>query len=116
MEWFGLAVTAFMGSSLPLDDVACISGFDVVEEFSGSGESRERIGFTKKFKLADKLKALELFGKAVGYYTEKMEIEHKGPLADLATEMLLRMQAELEHRVRAEPMTLSPAPAGGEKS
>jgi phage terminase small subunit len=77
-----------------------------VEEFHGRGENRKRIGFTKKFKLADKLKALELFGKATGFYVERMEVEHKGPLADLSTAILLKMQAELSTQ-RQPPITIS---------
>ena len=48
-------------------------------------------------------KALELFGKATGFYVERMEIHDKGPLATLATAVLLKMQAELTARIKLEP-------------
>ncbi len=41
------------------------------------GESRKAVGVTKKFKLADKIRALELYGKAQCYYAEKMELTSK---------------------------------------
>lgn len=60
------------------DEAPCIAGFEIVEEFSGKGEDRVPVGYTRKFKLVDKLRALELAGKTRGYYTEK--VEHTGTL------------------------------------
>src|SRR5215467_14400997 len=45
-----------------------VAGFEFYEEFAGKGESRKAVGYTKKFKLADKLSALKLFGEAMGYF------------------------------------------------
>src|SRR5687768_10658825 len=52
-----------------LDDTeaAAIGGFEFYEDFQGKGESRKPIGYIKKFKLTDRLRALELYGKACGY-------------------------------------------------
>lgn len=52
-----------------LDDDAApaIAGFEFFEEFEGRGENRVKAGYTRKFKLADKLRALELYGKATGF-------------------------------------------------
>lgn len=54
-------------------------GFEFTEDFLNAkspdgDQKRVACGYTKKFKLADKHKALELFGKAVGYYVEKREL------------------------------------------
>jgi hypothetical protein len=46
------------------DEAAVIAGFEICEEFSGKGANRVPVGYTRKFKLVDKLKALELAGKA----------------------------------------------------
>ena len=52
------------------DSAAAIAGFEFAEEYIGKKDSENKIacGYTKKFKLTDKLKALKLFGEAVGYY------------------------------------------------
>lgn len=59
-------------SELRENEAAAIAGFEFYEDFEGKGESRKAVGYTKKFKLADRLRALELYGKAQCYYAEKM--------------------------------------------
>ncbi len=66
-------------TELPDNEASAIAGFEFTEEFSGKKGSdgcdgRIAVGYTKKFKLADKLRALELYGKAQCYYAEKMEL------------------------------------------
>jgi len=51
-----------------------LAGFEFYEDFEGKGESRKAVGYTKKFKWHDKIRALELLGKALGYYVEKKDI------------------------------------------
>ena len=43
----------------------------------GDGESQRAVGVTKKFKLIDPIRALELVGKACHYYADRQE--HTGP-------------------------------------
>jgi len=57
-------------AELPEDIRRSISGVEVTEEFQGRGEERERIGFTKKVKLWDKTKALEILCKHLGLLQE----------------------------------------------
>ena len=59
-----------------LDDTeaAAIGGFEFYEDFQGKGESRKPVGYTKKFKLTDRLRALELYGKGCGYYADRQEL------------------------------------------
>jgi hypothetical protein len=59
-----------------LDDTeaAAIRGFELYEDFQGTGESRKLVGYTKKFKFTDRLRALELYGKACGYYDNRQEL------------------------------------------
>jgi len=53
-----------------------ISGLDISELFEGSGEERTQVGWTKKIKTVDKLKALEMAAKNLNLLTEK--VEHSG--------------------------------------
>ena len=46
---------------------AAVVGFEIVEGAEGKG-------YVKKYKLVDKLPALKLYGTAVGYLTEKVEL------------------------------------------
>ena len=53
------------------DDIAgAISGVETYEEYEGRGEDREHVGDTKKVKMLDKTKALELIGKHLGMFKE----------------------------------------------
>lgn len=68
----------FMGNGSPreicsLDDdtAAALVGMDVYEEYEGAGEDRQFVGYTKKYKIADKLRALEALGKHLGVFDGK---------------------------------------------
>ena len=50
--------------------VKAISSLETLEEYEGYGEDREQIGDTKKVKLLDKVKALELLGKHLGMFND----------------------------------------------
>ena len=54
-----------------------IAGVDIDELFEGRGEDREHVGFTKKLRTWDKLKALELLGKNMKLWTDKVEINDR---------------------------------------
>jgi len=51
-----------------------IASVEVDELFEGSGEDRAQVGFTRKVKFVDKLRALELLGKHLGMFVEKHEL------------------------------------------
>jgi phage terminase small subunit len=53
--------------NLPENEAAAVAGFEFTEEYEGKGESRQAVGVTKKFKLVDPLRALEVLGKAYGF-------------------------------------------------
>ncbi len=61
------------------DTAAIITGIESVEEFDGYGEDREQIGYTKKVKMADKNKALDMLGKYFGMFKEKVEVNQDKP-------------------------------------
>lgn len=58
-------------NALDDDTAAALAGLDVMEEYEGTGENREFIGFTKKYKLANKLGALDSLGKHLGLFDGK---------------------------------------------
>ena len=68
------------GALLPIDkipaDVAkAIQAVEVEELFEGVGKERAQIGWTKKVKFWDKLRALELLGKNMKLFTDRVEVE-----------------------------------------
>lgn len=61
------------GSPLPItelddDTAACIVGLEVLEQYEGSGDDRRLIGHLKKYKIADKVAALDKAAKILGMY------------------------------------------------
>lgn len=59
---------------MPEDARRVLTGLEVAEIFDGQGPDKMAIGLLKKVKLADKLAALTLLGKAEGYVTEKVDL------------------------------------------
>lgn len=62
-------------SELDDDTAAALAGLDVMEEYSGTGESRVFMGYTKKYKLANKLGALDSLGKHLGMFESKAQTQ-----------------------------------------
>lgn len=63
------------------DDIAkAVAGVDTFEEFGAEGE---KLGETKKVKLWDKLKAIELAGKNLSLFIDKTEVKHTVTLEDI---------------------------------
>ena len=70
------------------DSVKAISSLETLEEYSGYGEDREKIGDTRKVRLLDKTKALELLGKHLGLFTDiKLNITNSDKLKDVFSQM-----------------------------
>jgi phage terminase small subunit len=72
------------------DSRRAVVGFEFTEDFLNAKDpagdtKRVACGYTKKFKLADKHKAVELFMKVVGYYVEKRELSGTMTLEKLVT-------------------------------
>lgn len=69
-------------SELDDDTAAAVAGLDIVEEFEGRGESRERVGFTKKVKVAGKVEALALAMRHLGMLRDRVELtgQNGGPI------------------------------------
>lgn len=68
------------GALKPLDEIpdevaAALAGVEILEEFAGTGENREQIGFTKKVRFLNKIEALNLLGKHLRLFAEKLELD-----------------------------------------
>lgn len=61
------------------DTAAIITGIETTEEFDGYGEDKVQIGYTKKIKMAEKTKALDLLGKYFGIFKDKVEVSQDKP-------------------------------------
>lgn len=73
-----------------------VAGVEIEALYEGFGEDREQIGQTKKIKLSDRIKRLELIGKHVDVqaFREKIEVELTGSLADRMARAKARLKAK----------------------
>lgn len=62
-------------SEIPEEVRRCISGVDTEELFEGVGKDREMVGYTKKIKIFDKIKALELIGKKFAMFIDRTKVD-----------------------------------------
>ena len=75
------------------DTVGAISQLETLEEYEGYGDDREKIGDTQKVKLLDKTKALELLGRHLGIFNDKINVnvkekeEKKNTISDILNQM-----------------------------
>lgn len=75
------------------DTAGAISSLETLEEYDGYGDDREKIGDTKKVRLLDKTKALELLGRHLGIFNDKLDInikekeEKKNAISDILSQM-----------------------------
>lgn len=67
---------------MPEDIAAAIAGSEVFQEFEGAGRERYHIGDTKKLKLWDKTKALEMLGKRFKMFTDVVQHDVSDGLAE----------------------------------
>jgi phage terminase small subunit len=59
---------------IPEDVARAVAGIETDELFDGAGKEREQVGFTRKIKLTDKTRALELLGRHFKMFTDKIEV------------------------------------------
>ncbi|KVX62459.1 terminase small subunit [Burkholderia stagnalis] len=60
------------------DTAAALAGFEVTEEFDGSGEDRMQVGVTSKVKWSDKRAALDSISKVMGWSVDRVKAEVSG--------------------------------------
>lgn len=75
------------------DTAAALASVDIYEEFDYNGDDKELSGYTKKYKWADKLRALEILGKHLGMFTDKVHVEGS---VDTGTDKLANILAQLK--------------------
>lgn len=61
--------------------VKAISSLETLEEYGGYGENRKKIGDTQKVKMLDKTKALELLGRHLGIFNDKINANINGKVS-----------------------------------
>ena len=66
-----------------------------------------RNGRVKRFKFHEKLKALEVLGKALEFYDDSNKDNH--PLANVKIEVLLDMKRDLEKRAGENVVDITPS-------
>lgn len=80
------------------ETAGAISSLETLEEYEGYGDDREKIGDTQKVKLLDKTKALELLGRHLGMFKDKMTIDGNlntnNPFSGMSTEELRKILNE----------------------
>ncbi len=75
------------------DVAGAISSLETLEEYDGYGDNREKIGDTKKVKVLDKTKALELLARHLGMFNDKLDVnikekeEKKNAISDILSQM-----------------------------
>ena len=75
------------------ETAGAISSLETLEEYDGYGEDREKIGDIQKVKLLDKTKALELLGRHLGIFNDKIDVnvkekeEKKNAISDILNQM-----------------------------
>jgi phage terminase small subunit len=99
-----------------LDDTtaAAIVSIEVFEEYEGRGDERAFIGYTKKYKLADKRAALVDLGKHLGMFIDRKEVGAPGDFEKMNDDDLERSVEETARAIesaRAQTKA-APAPAG----
>lgn len=57
------------------DTASALAGLDVMEVYEGTGESRRFVGYSKKYKLADKKGALDSIAKHLGMFTDRSQVD-----------------------------------------
>jgi phage terminase small subunit len=69
-------------SELDDDTAAALAGLDMQEVYEGAGQDREFVGYVKKYKLANKLGALDSLGKHLGMFSDKPQQERQPENSD----------------------------------
>lgn len=91
-----------------------IAGVESDELFEGAGKDRERVGFTKKIKLWDKTKAIEILNRMMGFNEpDKKEVAGKsgGPIE---TELRIKIIRDKGNVTSPSNTSSQPADSSGQ--
>lgn len=67
---------------IPEDVRRAIAGIEIDELWEGHGKDKEQVGITRKVKFWDKVKSLELLGKHLKLWVERIEVDGLEGLAE----------------------------------
>ena len=91
------------GSPVPIqalddDTAAAIAGLDVMEIWEGRGDDRQFVGYLKKYKIANKIGALDSIAKHLGMFIDRQEITGPdgGPLQMQVSRIAGMTETELD--------------------
>lgn len=73
-KFFNADGSAKQMSEIDEDTALALAGMEVVELFEGNGDQKHCYGLLKKFKLSDRLRALELAGRHLKLFTDKVDL------------------------------------------
>lgn len=94
------------------ETAAAVSGVEALEEYSGKGEERTLTGHTKKVRLWDKNRSLEMLAKHLKLIVDVREDKHTFPdgipLIPLSEEAEKRVAAMIQVLLAGEKQTLLP--------
>jgi phage terminase small subunit len=87
------------GTAKPIHEIdedsrRAIAGFETAELFEGTGEDRGLAGYIKKFKLADKNKAIEMAARHLKMLTDKVEVSGLDEMAEVVARARRRAAGE----------------------
>ena len=80
------------------DTAAAIAGLDVLEVYEGTGADRKFVGYVKKYKIANKIGALDSIAKHLGMFIDRQEITGPdgGPLQMQVSRIAGMTETELD--------------------
>jgi phage terminase small subunit len=80
------------------DTAAAIAGLDIAEIYEGTGDSRRFVGYLKKYKIANKIGALDSIAKHLGMFIDRQEITGPdgGPLQMQVSRIAGMTETELD--------------------
>ena len=80
------------------DTAAAIAGLDIAEIYEGTGDSRRFVGYLKKYKVANKIGALDSIAKHLGMFIDRQEITGAdgGPLQMQVSRIAGMTETELD--------------------
>lgn len=94
-------------AEIPEEIRRCIAGVETEELYDGVGKDRAWIGYTKKLKLFDKIKALELIGKKFAMFVDRTRVDiHDKTLEDLIHESMAPEPIDTEALPTPPPLSI----------
>lgn len=67
------------------ETAAAVGGMDVNELFEGNGDDRSQVGYIKKVKMTDKVRALEGLGRYLKMFVDRVEVTAPNALIERLT-------------------------------